>query len=63
MPLADVMERADQTALQKTVVAFRKTRVQDHGPHVLLRVIDGMVRTEMFVQPLIAEMGVGYDGC
>lgn len=46
---ADVVERAEQAALQQTVVALREIGMDDHGADELLIVVNRVVRPEIVV--------------
>lgn len=47
MLIANVMERADDAALEKAVIAFRKVRVKDHATHKRLAVVNRVVAVEV----------------
>ena len=61
MLVADMVERADNAALQQAVIALSKVRVHDDTTNERLAVIDCMMSSKMLSGTLIGQVRVGDD--
>jgi len=58
---ADVVESADQTALQQRMVALGEIGMNDQRPNEFSVVIDRMMAVEVVVQAAVARIPVRHD--
>jgi len=55
MPFTHMMERADDAAFQKAVIALGKVGMEDDRTHKCFAVVNGIMRGEVFFNAVIGD--------